>query len=399
MNPIRQASSLYVHIPFCRTLCTYCAFNTYAGLDALVEPYVDALCREMALVGTMGEALSTHTLYFGGGTPSLLTVQQVKRIITAAREHLGLHADAEITLEANPGSLDMITLQGYREAGVGRLSLGLQSAQPADLKLFGRRHTFAEARASYDLARQAGYSDISLDLIYGVMGQMLENWQDTLEAVLGWSPDHFSLYSLILEPGTSIYKRVERGALPPPDDDLAADMYDYTLDLLAGAGYDHYEISTWGIPNHHSQHNRTYWHNEPFLGFGAGAHGAIYQADGRMVRYWCVDPVTQYINRVSEASSTGWVFSPALDNFEIINRALEMSETAILNLRLVQEGIDKAAFESRFSISLEAVFGDILAELANLGLIEDDNQHVRLTRQGYLLSNQVFMRLLPEETS
>lgn len=397
MNRLRQSDSLYVHIPFCRALCTYCAFNTYAGLDHLIDPYVTALCREMALVGAANPASVARTLYFGGGTPSLLTVRQVERIVSAARRYLGLRPDAEITLEANPGSLDLPALRGYRDAGITRLSLGVQSAQPADLHLFGRRHTFAGARTSFYLARQAGFDDISLDLIYGAMGQTLGGWQHTLESVLSWDPDHFSLYSLILEPGTSLYKRVERGGLPPPNDDVAADMYEYTLDRLSAAGYEHYEISTWGKPGHHSRHNRTYWYNEPFLGFGAGAHGAIYQPDGRMVRYWCVDPVPQYIDAVRSASLTGWTVSPALGGCEEIGRSLEMSETAILNLRLVDEGIDKVAFQARFSTSVDAVFGDILAALISLGMVEDDGRRVRLTPRGYLLSNQVFMRLLPEE--
>jgi oxygen-independent coproporphyrinogen-3 oxidase len=397
MSRIRHPTSLYVHIPFCRTLCTYCAFNTYAGLDHLIDPYVNALCREMALVGAVNPASVARTLYFGGGTPSLMTPWQVERVINAARRYLGLRPDAEITLEANPGSLDLSILRGYRDAGIGRLSLGVQSAQPADLHLFGRRHTFAGARASFDLARQAGFDDISLDLIYGAMGQTLEGWQHTLESVLSWSPDHFSLYSLILEPGTSLYKRVKQGSLPSPNDDLAADMYEHTLDRLSAAGYEHYEISTWGKPGHHSRHNRTYWRNEPFLGFGAGAHGAIYQPDDRMTRYWCVDPVPQYIDAIRRAGLTNWAFSPALDGYEVIDRALEMSETAILNLRLVEEGIDKAAFQARFSTSVDAVFGNVLADLTGLGMVEDDGQKVRLTRRGYLLSNQVFMRLLPEE--
>ena len=392
-----RAFSIYVHIPFCRTLCTYCAFNTYAGMGGLIEPYVDAVCHEIALVAAEHE-LSAHTLYFGGGTPSLLSVKQVERIVTAARRHLGLASDAEVTLEANPGSVDLATLRGYWKAGITRLSLGVQSAHPTDLHLFGRRHTFADAHASFDLARQAGYDDISIDLIYGAMGQTLAGWKHTLNAVLDWEPEHFSLYSLILEPGTSLYGRVKRGTSPPPDDDLAADMYEFTVDRLAEAGYDHYEISTWGKPGHHSQHNRTYWRNEPFLGFGAGAHGAAYRADGRMVRYWCIDPIAEYIDRLYAARPADWPFSPALADYEIIDRVLEMSETAILNLRMVSEGIDRPAFQTRFSTTVDEVFGPILADLAAWGLIEDDGRRVRLTRPGYLLSNQVFMRLLPEET-
>lgn len=392
----RQQPGIYLHIPFCRALCTYCAFNTYAGLDSLIEPYVDAICREIEKVGKGRSDIAAQTLYFGGGTPSLLTAKQVNRIVETVCQHLGLQVGAEITLEANPGSADLDTLQGYREAGINRLSLGVQSSQPGDLRLFGRRHTFEEAHISFVQARQAGFEDISLDLIYGAMGQTLDGWLTTLEAVLAWNPDHFSLYSLILEPGTSLHRRVERGTLPAPSDDLTADMYEATIDRLEEAGYDHYEISSWGKPGHHSQHNRIYWLNEPFLGLGAGAHGAAPLANGRMVRYWCVNKVSDYIKQVRSGSCETWPLGPAVGGYEVIDSALEMSETAILNLRLLQEGINKAAFEQRFGVSVEAIFGEVLAELADWGLLANDSECIQLTRRGYLLSNQVFMRLLPD---
>lgn len=384
--------SLYVHVPFCRTLCTYCAFNTYAGMQALVEPYVAALEREMALVGRAAGARAAHTLYFGGGTPSLLDARQVAGLVDVARRELGLLDGAEITLEANPGTVDLDKLRAIRAAGVNRLSLGVQSALAADLRLFGRRHSFEEAEAAFRLAREAGYDDISVDLIYGAPGQTLDDWRHTLREVLAWGPEHVSLYALKLEPGTSLYVRVEKGRLPAPDDDLAADMYDLARQVLGEAGYRHYEISNWARPGHESEHNRQYWLNEPFLGFGAGAHGA---AAG--LRCWNVDPVREYVERVTTGAPQPFPLSPATADYEVIDEALEMSETVILGLRLVGEGVRRADFAARFERELDDVFGAALRGVEALGLIEQTPDAVRLTERGYLLSNQVFMRLLPEE--
>ena len=388
----QERLSLYVHLPFCRTLCTYCAFNTYAGMLALVEPYVAALEREMALVGQAAGEASAHTLYFGGGTPSLLTPAQVAAIITAARREFKLADGAEITLEANPGDADLDKLRAIREAGVNRLSLGVQSALAADLRLFGRRHTFEEAAAAFRLAREAGFDNISVDLIYGAPGQTLDGWRHTLREVLAWEPDHISLYALKLEPSTSLALRVEKGRLPAPDDDLAADMYDLARVWLAEAGYHHYEISNWARPGCESQHNRQYWLNRPFLGFGAGAHGA---AAG--LRYWNVDPVREYIERVTTGTPQPFPLSPAAADYEVIDEALEMSETLILGLRLVGEGVRRADFAARFGRELDEVFGEALDRVEALGLVMQTPDAVRLSERGYLLSNQVFMRLLPEE--
>lgn len=393
---LNKLLSLYIHIPFCRTLCTYCAFNTYAGKGQLVEPYVNALLREMALVGKHPERLAVHgdahTLYFGGGTPSLLTSAQVNAILDAARQVFGLRPDAEVTLEANPGTVDLDKLRAYRGAGVNRLSIGVQSAHADELRLFGRRHSFEEAAGAFETARQAGYDDISLDLIYGAPQQTLDKWGQTLDAVLAWQPEHVSLYALKLEEGTSLNLRVEKGRLPAPDDDLAADMYDMARARMAAAGLHQYEISNWARPGFESLHNRQYWLNEPYLGLGAGAHGS---ACG--LRYWTVDPIGEYIERITSGDAQPYPFSPAVAGYEVIDEVLEMSETLILGLRLVGQGVRRVDFEARFGRSLDSVFGPALKESEALGLIQQTDDSVRLTERGYLLSNQVFMRLLPEE--
>lgn len=384
--------SVYVHIPFCRTRCTYCAFNTYAGLDALIEPYTDALTREMALLAEHTEVLQAHTLYLGGGTPSLLSPAQVEAIAGAAARHVRLQAGAEITLEANPGTVSPESLAGYRSVGVTRLSLGVQSAHESELKLFGRRHTFEDAATTFQQARRAGFQTISVDLIYGAPTQTLGSWRKTLEAVLAWEPEHVSLYSLTLEPGTALHRRVECGVVPPLDPDLAADMYEDACELLDRAGLQHYEISNWARPGHECAHNRQYWLNQPFLGFGAGAHGG---AAG--LRYWNVAGVQAYIKRVRQGEPQPFPLTPAVDGYEQIDRPTEMSETLILGLRLVREGVSSAAFAQRYGCTPDDLFRPALVELEQVGLLERQGDRIRLSRRGYLLGNQVFVRLLPED--
>ncbi len=391
---IPHSLSLYVHIPFCHTLCTYCAFNTVARQDALIPPYLDALQTEIAQAAAGAGGAPAHTLYFGGGTPSRLAPAQVRAVIAASSEAFALPASAEITLEANPGDLTAERLAGYREAGVNRLSIGVQSAHQSELRLFGRRHTFEEAEAAFTRARSAGFDDISLDLIYGAPQQTLDGWRATLDAVLAWQPEHISLYALTLEPGTSLEKRVARGMLPVPDADLAADMFELAQQRLPAAGLEQYEIASWARPGHQSQHNRQYWLNRPFLGFGAGAHGA---AAG--VRCWNVDPIETYIARMSDAAAgvAQWPLSAAAGGYETIGPALEMAETVILNLRLLQEGVQREAFARRFGQPLDAVFGPTIARLVARGLLTDDGEAVRLTPAAVLVSNRVFVEFLPDD--
>jgi len=225
-------AGVYIHIPFCQVRCGYCDFNTYAGLNRLIQPYAEALSREIGLVadGAVRAGLDrpqVDTIYLGGGTPTLLSVSLVGQMISALRSHLTVLPDAEVTIEANPGTVDAERLSALRAMGVNRLSFGVQSAQPEELKLLERRHTFDDAVQAVHWARQAGFGNLNLDLIYGIMGQTLARWQDTLRRALGLNPEHLSLYSLTIESGTPMYARVQSGNLPMPEPDLAADMYEW----------------------------------------------------------------------------------------------------------------------------------------------------------------------------
>ncbi|MEX1159093.1 MAG: radical SAM family heme chaperone HemW, partial [Thermomicrobiales bacterium] len=274
--PADAPPGLYVHVPFCRHICPYCDFNTYAGQEPLIPAYVAAVIAEMRIAANEQPASGAPTLFFGGGTPSLLTAAQVGAIVEAARELFGLRDDAEVTLEANPESLDTVHLGGLRAAGVNRLSIGVQSQQRAGLRVLGRGHTAQRAESAINAAREAGFENVSLDFIFGWPGQTDADWQADLETVLRWQPEHVSLYSLIVEPGTPMHAAVDRGILRALDDDTAAGFYEQALAALAAAGWEHYEIANWARePRYRSRHNQLYWQAGPYHGFGAGAHGTI----------------------------------------------------------------------------------------------------------------------------
>ncbi len=383
--------SIYVHIPFCRSRCSYCAFTTYADMEAFLPAYIDAVEREIGFMGRNAGAISSHTLYLGGGTPSLLSPAQVERLIGACRDRLGLDGGAEISIEANPDTLDEKKLAGYRVAGVNRLSIGVQSAQAEELRLFNRRHTAEQAAEAIRMARAAGFNNLSIDLIYGAPRQTRQSWRATLDTVLGWQPEHVSLYGLTLEEGTPLAERVEQGELDAPDPDLAADMYEDAQERLEQAGLEQYEISNWARGGRICQHNRQYWLNRPYLGIGVGAHGS---AGGR--RVWNVASIAEYIRRMEEAQERPFPFSPANEDYEEIDEGLAKSETMILGLRLVEEGVDRAGYQARFGEPVEASFGPVLRELEAGRLVESNGERIRLTRQAYLISNRVFVRLLPD---
>ncbi|HKV84459.1 MAG TPA: radical SAM family heme chaperone HemW [Ktedonobacterales bacterium] len=403
-DPLLDTVSLYLHIPFCHAKCHYCDFNSYAGMLGMRERYVDALLREIAYAGERsrhpdGAARRCRTIFLGGGTPSLLLPEQVRAILDAARSAFALDADAEITLEANPGTLEYGRLDEMRAAGINRLSMGAQSFDADLLRWMGRIHTPEEIESAFHAGRAAGFGSINLDFIYALPGQSLATWEATLQRALALAPDHLSLYSLIVEEGTPLFRWVAQGKVTPAEDDLAADMYECASALLARAGYQHYEISNWARPGHECQHNLTYWRNLPYIGLGAGAHGWT----GRE-RYAETRPIRDYLARVAAGSPSARVRAgddpPALAvvERETVSAALAMTETAFLGLRLV-EGLDLARFERRFGVTFDAHFGARLAALDGYGLLERSDGTIRLSERGLLLGNEVFERLLPEQAA
>lgn len=386
--------SLYLHIPFCQHRCAYCDFNTYTGLGDLQADYAAALRKEVRQVGEMATAvhsrpLSVSTVFFGGGTPSLLAPPLLEEILTAIRETFSLARDAEISMEANPNTVDDAYLGAVREAGVNRLSFGVQSAIAAELALLERQHTFAGAVTAVAAARAAGFTNLNLDLIYGLPTQTLASWEKSLDAALELDPAHLSLYCLTVEPGTPLQRRVAEGKVAAPDPDLAADQYQLARERLATADYVHYEISNWAKSGQACRHNLTYWRNQSYLGLGAGAHG---HAAG--YRYALVKQPRVYLRRMRQGKPGEYPLSAATAEARRLSPQEAMSDTVITQLRLLQEGLDLAAFAARFGVSLDAAYDGLVGRLAEWELVWEENGRLRLTERGYFLSNQVFYRFM-----
>ncbi|WP_420643109.1 radical SAM family heme chaperone HemW [Candidatus Leptofilum sp.] len=384
--------SLYLHIPFCKHRCAYCDFNTYTSLLDLREAYAEGLVTELAQVAAETRR-PAHTIFFGGGTPSVMSPVALGRILDGVRANFALAADAEVTMEANPGTVDLDYLTAVRQAGINRLSFGVQSVIPSELALLEREHDFATVVEAAQMARQVGFDNFNLDLIYGVPGQTLKSWEHSLRAVLDLAPAHLSLYCLTIEPGTPMQRWLQNGRIQPPDPDLAADQYELACALLAKHGYDHYEISNWAKPGLACEHNLTYWRNGDYLGLGAGAHG---HAAG--VRYQIVKQPRVYLRRLEETSALRYPLSTAVAASHSVSRAEAISDTMMTQLRLLNEGLDLAAFEAKFGRSVAEIYDGTLEQMIDWKLVTVANGRLRLTQQGWFLSNQVFYRFMLDDT-
>ena len=383
-----SALSLYLHIPFCRRRCSYCDFNTYTSLSDLRALYAQALAREIAQVAGTARR-PAHTIFLGGGTPSLMAPEWLASIFQAVRAGFDVTPEAEITLEANPGTVDVDYLAALRALGVNRLSFGVQSADSAELALLGREHDFAAVIEAVAQARAVGFDNFNLDLIYGVPGQTLASWERSLRAVLALRPPHLSLYCLTIEPGTPMQRWLNGGQITAPDPDLAADQYALACELLAQAGLDHYEISNWAQPGRACEHNLTYWRNGEYLGLGAGAHG---HAAG--VRYHVVKQPRVYLRRLAEPGDCVYPWSSAVAGHVTLTRHDQIVDTMITQLRLLAEGVEIGRFTRRFGLTPQDYYGQTLDELCVWGLLEQNDGRLRLTQRGWFLSNQVFHRLV-----
>lgn len=381
--------SLYFHIPFCQLRCAYCDFNTYTGLAHLIPAYTEALQHEIAHVAsTIPSDVEINTIYFGGGTPSLLPVAAVAAILNCCASTFTLQPDIEITLEANPGTVDADQLTGLRQCGINRLSIGMQSAHAEELALFARDHGQKDVRDTVRAARNAGFGAISLDLIYGIPRQTQTMWQHSLDMALNLKPDHVSLYSLSVEEMTPLHRQIARGDLPAPDPDQAAEMYEWAAGHLVTVGFEQYEISNWARPGFACRHNLHIWRNRPYLGFGAGAHGCAART-----RYANVRHPAAYIERIrsQHRTQTPFPLSAAAEEVEHLDENTIMAETMILGLRLTQNGISARDFRARFQRDLWEVYGVELDRLIDHGLLEETAENgVILTPRGRLLGNHVF---------
>lgn len=375
---------IYIHIPFCSHICPYCDFTTYAGKESVIPRYVAALERDLTRQAPLAADREIVSVFIGGGTPSLLDGDQMRRIIAACRDTYRLADRCEISVETNPNSLDLDRLVAYREAGIDRLSIGAQTLDRKGLRRLGRQHEADDVMTALRNAHTAGFERISVDLIFGWPGQTPESWRNDLDTLLGSAtpPNHLSLYSLIIEPGTPFADAQTRGILRMPDDDETADLYEIAVDVLRDAGWTHYEIANWSrLPDDHSRHNALYWQHGDYLGIGAGAHGhldGIRTINHLLPERWCA--------AVEGNEST-------VANTETIDAATGVVETVMMGLRLLQDGISLPDFERRHGVELQTLCGNEIDRLAALGLVDVMGDRIRLTDRGALLSNEVIARL------
>jgi oxygen-independent coproporphyrinogen III oxidase len=376
---VMQPAGIYIHIPFCRARCSYCDFATGAYEGALAERYVRALANEVANFRPREERPDVvDTIYFGGGTPSLLAPAQVEHILSAVRKRFHVRVDAEVTMEMNPGTVTPDTLREFRAHGVNRASFGAQTFDDLELKRLGRTHTAADVRRTFTQLREAGFTNISFDLIAGLPSQTLAGWTRNLTEALRLRPEHLSFYILEVHEGTPLAEQIRRGAEQRPDDDLAAEMYRAMLERSRREGYEHYEISNLCLPGYESRHNTKYWTGEAVYGFGCSAHSY----DGGRTRWSNERDAARYTALV-EAEGT-----PVVETIELDERAAQ-AEAIFLGLRLMR-GLNLKEYQTRFGADLRAEYADDLSRLSEAGLIELDEDLLKLTPSGALLSNEVF---------
>lgn len=375
-------NALYLHIPFCRRKCPYCDFFSVAEDPGKLDGHVELLLRHLQLARQKGPSGPFETVFFGGGTPSLLPAAAVAQLLHCARELFGFAADTEISLEANPGTVTAASLEGYRQAGVNRLSLGVQSLQPDNLQRLGRIHDAAQAREAVALARAAGFSNLSLDLIFGLPGQTRADLQAELEEFLALAPEHLSVYGLTIEDQTPFHHQHRRGDLSLPTEEAAAEMFLELHQRLTGGGFEHYEISNYARPGFACRHNQRYWRRQPYLGIGAGAHS--FQAAGWGSRWSVAPDLPLYAERLAAG------LDPA-EQLESFDQQGAMAETLYLGLRTA-EGVSEAEFRARFGCGVAEAFPGAVAQSADhLGLRDG---RWRLSPAGWLLFDHLILPFL-----
>ncbi len=371
-------AGLYVHIPYCVKKCDYCDFVS-VPLDDTLEGDVDALCREIALAAADGCAGGAfYTVFFGGRTPSLLGGAQLSRILDALRAHFSLAADAECSLECNPGTVDFERLLAYRKAGVNRLSLGLQARQDALLTSVGRIHTYAQFIEAMRLARRAGFDNINADVMHGLPQQTQADYLETLAAVCDEGVTHVSSYALTLAEDTPLDHRVKSGAAALPEPDAVADMEDAGIDYLEARGYCRYEISNFALEGRRCRHNLNYWQNGEYLGFGVAAHSAVRKKE--WTRLANVDSIPEYLRLLSRGRR------PLSETIRLFP-ADEMFECVMLGLRL-KDGIERAAFRARFGLDVADAYPEPMARLRARGWVAETPERIFLNRRGLDLQNE-----------
>lgn len=374
---------IYVHIPFCPVKCPYCAFVTHVGSLKLMEPYLDALVAEAAALRRDRPGGPLRTIYFGGGTPSLMTPRQLVRLLDRLDGLFGRAEDCEVTLEAHPGTVGPTELAGFAAAGVTRLSFGGESLQVRELEHLGRTHSGDRVVELVSLAEGAGFASVSVDLMYGVPAQTLHSWDATLRRILSVRPHHLSLYPLQVEPRTVYGLRKRRRQLQTPEDEVVAEMYALACARLRAAGYEHYEVASWALEGHRCRHNLAYWQNREFYAVGVGAHGYL-----KPYRTENVRGTKRYIEMVAEGRSP-------LAERTSIGRREELTETVMLGLRLLRDGLDLDGVSRRFGVDLRKRFAADLQELMTRNLVSLESGRLTLAESAVPIANEIWERLIP----
>jgi len=382
-----DAIGCYVHIPFCVRKCAYCDFNSYSGYtDAHIARYVQALTQEIRQAPPAPNQREAgvrtspvDTIFFGGGTPTAIPAEDEAALLRAVLETLPVIPDAEITTEANPGTMDVAHLEVLRDAGFNRISFGVQSFDAGLLKTLDRIHSAEEAKNAVKAARAAGFENVSVDLMFALPSQTLGQWRDTLEQALALETDHLSLYSLIVEEGTGFYTLQQKGRLPLPGDDLAADMYEMAVEVAQRAGYRQYEIANFARPGRECRQNLHYWRNEPYYGFGCGAVAYLNGA-----RRMNVKSPAGYAQAVETNADLAL-------SVETLTADETMAETMMLGLRLTQEGVNCLRFQQRFGVDPRVKFAAEIETFTRRGLLEPAGDSLRLTPQGVFLASEVMV--------
>ena len=370
------AAGIYIHIPFCSSRCSYCDFATGLFQQELAERYVRALVEDIRLSRYSGDIVDT--IYFGGGTPSLLAPSQLESILATVHDCFKIDPHSEITLEINPGSVNEEKLRAFRSLGVNRASFGAQTFDDAELAKLGRSHTTADTVKAFADLRGVGFENVSFDLIAGLPGQTLAGWERNISQALDLRPEHLSFYLLEVHSGTPLAEHIRRRIQPEPDDDLAGVMYQWMLQQAADAGYEHYEISNLCQPGFHSRHNVKYWTGEAYYGFGCSAHSY----DGATRRWSNHRDVLKYVSVIENGES-------AVVDEQQLSQTDVRAEAVFLGMRLMQ-GIDLRRYRESFGVDLRDEHAEDLDRFCKAGLVELDGDLIRLTRTGALLSNEVF---------
>ena len=364
-----MSAGLYVHVPFCVTRCGYCDFNAHAGLGHLRSRYVAALVREADLAAPAWSGETFASVFLGGGTPTTLDVEDLQALLSRLRSTVDVASDAEITIEANPDTVDRAKLSGLLDAGYTRLSMGAQSFDRAVLAALERLHDPDSVRRAMHAAREAGYANVNLDLIYGANGETLESWERTLRVTVDLQPEHVSAYALTIEQSTPLGRKVQRGVVPAPDADLQADMFELACEVLGEAGFHHYEVSNWTKPGFECRHNLGYWERRPYLGLGAGAHS--YREDRR---WWNVRPPEEYLSLVESGRLP-------IGGDELLEPSDAHLEEVFLRLRIL-EGVPSSWVEDERS-----------APFVASGLLLENDGALVPTERGMLLLNELVLGL------